>query len=394
MFNTQQQFTIKAEKNKEFDKSCLIDTFNVGSGNIADCLEHCLENCRCQSFQIRQNTECQLCSSHKKENSSLLHDKDDCVYAMYEMRHLTETFQKLEGQCSGMSCSMKYNCCQQSDLCPNNKICKPINSQEQLWKRFTCECPEGYHGDNCDQPITSCQEYGRGSRKSGMYKVVDSVGDPLYEVYCHFDSDGAWTLVHSCSFANANGSDSQFKKSLSDNFAVGENGLEWSGYRLRKTRMESIKESSTFLQFTCDYEKHRDMEKLDYVQIRLGNISQDVLELNNNHTSYVTIGEGHGKIGGYDLNGCQVKLHQRPKRPLHVHIRHSIPDGKCKVSANDSSCTNGDKYFDNYASPSDCVKKVHRCVQNANSTTQLWFGMREVRNDTSSLGSSGGSSGS
>jgi hypothetical protein len=46
------------------------------------------------------------------------------------------------------------------------------------------------------------------------------------------------------------------------------------------------------------------MEKLDYVQIRLRNISHDVLELNNNHTSYVTIGEGHGKIGGYDLNGC------------------------------------------------------------------------------------------
>jgi hypothetical protein len=93
MFNSPPQFTIKAEKNKEFDKSCLIDTFNIGSGNIADCLEHCLENCRCQSFQICQNTKCQLCSSHKKENSSLLHDKDGCVYAMYEMRDLTEMFQ-------------------------------------------------------------------------------------------------------------------------------------------------------------------------------------------------------------------------------------------------------------------------------------------------------------
>ena len=73
-----------------------------------------------------------------------------------------------------------------------------------------------------------------------MYKVMDSVGDPLYEVYCHFDSDGAWTLVHSCSFANTNGSDSQFKKSLSDNFPVGESGLAWSGYRLGKTKIVQL----------------------------------------------------------------------------------------------------------------------------------------------------------
>ncbi|CAB4007281.1 Hypothetical predicted protein [Paramuricea clavata] len=236
-----------------------------------------------------------------------------------------------------MSCSMNYNCCQESGLCPKNATCKPINSLQQPWKRFTCECPDGYHG--------------------------------------YFDSDGAWTLVHSCSFAN--GLYNQLKKSLSQNLHVGGNALVWRGYRLRKTRMESIKKSSNFLQFTCDYEKHRDGEKLDYVQIRLGNISGDVLELNNDHTSYVTVGEGYGKIERYDLNGCQVKLHQRPNRPLHVHVRHAIADSKCKVSANDSSCTDKDKYFDCYTSPSECVKKVHRCVQNANSTTQLWFGMRK-----------------
>jgi hypothetical protein len=81
-----------------------------------------------------------------------------------------------------------------------------------------------------------------------MYKVVDSNLKSLYEVFCYFDSDGAWTLVHSCSFAN--GLDNQLKKSLSQDLHVGGNALVWSGYRLKKTRMESIKESSTFLQFT------------------------------------------------------------------------------------------------------------------------------------------------
>ena len=92
-FSSQPQLFIKAEKNKAADESCLFTTFNINNGNMADCLERCLENCRCQSFQICQNTKCQLCSSHKEENSSLLHGKDGCIYATYEMRHLTETVQ-------------------------------------------------------------------------------------------------------------------------------------------------------------------------------------------------------------------------------------------------------------------------------------------------------------
>ena len=93
IFNSQPQITLKAENNKAFDESCLFAKFNIKSGNIADCLEHCLENCRCQSFQICHETKCQLCSSHKEENSSLLHDKDGCVYATYEMRQSTKSFQ-------------------------------------------------------------------------------------------------------------------------------------------------------------------------------------------------------------------------------------------------------------------------------------------------------------
>ena len=91
MFKGQPQFTVEAEANKAFDKSCLIGTFNTG--DIADCLEHCLEDCRCQSFQICQNTKCQLCSSHKEDNSSLLHESDNCTYVVYRLRYLEERFQ-------------------------------------------------------------------------------------------------------------------------------------------------------------------------------------------------------------------------------------------------------------------------------------------------------------
>ena len=76
MFTGAPQLTTKAERNKAFDESCLIEKFKIKYGNIADCSSLCLENCECQSFQICQDTECQLCSSHKEENCSLLHDKN------------------------------------------------------------------------------------------------------------------------------------------------------------------------------------------------------------------------------------------------------------------------------------------------------------------------------
>ena len=85
MFSNQPQFTVKAEANKAFDKSCLIGTFNTG--DMAECFEHCLQDCRCQSFEICQNAKCQLCSSHKEDNNSLVHQNDSCIYAMYEIRH-------------------------------------------------------------------------------------------------------------------------------------------------------------------------------------------------------------------------------------------------------------------------------------------------------------------
>ncbi len=274
---------------------------------------------------------------------------------------------------------MKYKCCQQSDLCPNNKICKPFNSQEKSWKRFTCECPDGYHGDNCDKPITSCQGYAQGSRKSGKYKIVDSANNSVYEVYCHFDSDVAWTLVQSYSFANR--SLDQIQKPLYDDAPVSENDLTWSGYRLSKPRMKSIKDNSTFLQFTCEHEKNLAINKSDYLQIPLQQIKQsfenvDVLEFNR-YTSRFNIDQGRGKIGRYDLSNCQIRLHQdAPNWALVVVFPNFRTDLNPACAGNLFPCTNsGWGFFGGYSYLSDEGKKFHRCTTNENSTSQLWFGI-------------------
>jgi hypothetical protein len=247
-------------------------------------------------------------------------------------------------------------------------------------------CPDGYHGDRCDKPIKSCAGYSDLRRESGKYKLVD-FGSTLYEVYCHFDSDGAWTLVQSYIFKNKN----SFKDSLSVDHPVNENDPNWSKYRLGQARMRTIKENSTYVQFTCDYQKvNLDIKKSDYLQISLQTIKQKVNDLITSvdilrfsgYTTYITIPRGFGATGDNNLTDCEIWLHQGINNALHVHIVNRAP--KCNF---DSSCDSGqNNYFGSFVSPYDCIKKLHRCVQKDGSTTQLWFGTRKVQAEQASDG--------
>ena len=267
-----------------------------------------------------------------------------------------------------MDCAIKFNCCQQSGICPKNKMCVPLNFPEQPWKRFACKCPDGYHGDYCDAPIRSCDGYADGSRIPGMYKVTAYNGT-VYEVYCHFNSHASWTLVQSYSFANASSYKSTFRKPLFESHPVSENSLTWSGYRLSKPRMKSIQDDSTFLQFTCEYEKTRDVAKSDYVQIPFLDIKirwkfVDFLELNES-THYFTVHEGRGQIGNDDLSQCRIRLHQSIRRSLFMYVKDQT--NNCN-QLSDLLCF---YFFTPYYKR---CHDVHRCIQHQNSTTQLWFG--------------------
>ncbi len=273
---------------------------------------------------------------------------------------------------------MNDNCCQQSDLCPDNKTCKPFYSPQQPWKRFTCECKDAYHGDNCDQPIRSCQGYAQGSRKSGKYKIMDPGDNSVYEVYCHFDSDGAWTLIQSFSFANGSAGTSfqQFRNPLSHSHPVGENDLAWSGYRLRKSRMQSIEDDAKFLRFTCDYIKTSNVEESDYLQILLTDLVKKFLELNG-YSSNLPI--ERGKIGGMQLirnDQCLFNLFQY----LSTNMYASSYLFQCGITPTpksaSASCHSQSRYsaFGNYDDDDACFEIAHRCVISSESTTQLWFG--------------------
>ena len=270
---------------------------------------------------------------------------------------------------------MKYNCCQQAGVCPKNGICKPFHSPTKPWKRFICECRDGYHGDNCEKPkITSCHGYANGSQKSGEYELVGS-DNTAYNAYCHFSRESVWTLVQSYSFANR--SLEQFKEPLFIDLPLSENYPTWTGYRLSKSRMRSIEDNSTALLFTCDYEKiSHESTRTDYVQIMLDAISNetkkvDVLELRGRSSS-ISVGEGRAVMGEHNLSHCQMQFRQDTNLTLHVVFEKAKtdPSPTCPCQQDERG-----RFFGSYHdSLSNCVKEFHRCVQNENSTTQLWVG--------------------
>lgn len=61
----------------------------------------------------------------------------------------------------------------------------------QAKQLFSCEFPNSYCGKDSKQPITSCHYYANRSLKSATYKVVDFSKITVFEVFCHFDSEGA-----------------------------------------------------------------------------------------------------------------------------------------------------------------------------------------------------------
>ena len=259
------------------------------------------------------------------------------------------------------------NCCQQPGICPAHRICKPSKSAQRPWKRYTCDCKPGYVGNNCDKPTRSCGGYLNGKAKSGKHIIVDSNSKP-HEVYCHFDSDGAWTLVMSSNFLNHVRSNSVFRAPLTEDHPVNNDAVEWNNYRLSKARMASVIGNSVQIRFTCDFEKVEDLILTDYLQMSLDQLAahRDVTSksLNKNIQSY------QGTINRKDLAGCEIRLHQSNSIGLHVHIES---DGDCSFTPTLPSDCDTFCYF-SYFPKNTCTLSTHRCSQHGNSTSQLWFG--------------------
>ena len=77
-----------------------------------------------------------------------------------------------------------------------------------------------------------------------------------------------------------------------------------------------------------------------------------------------------GKINKTGLAGCEVRVHQSGSSGLHVHLDHK--DSCACNPTKPEHCDN--LYYFSYSSDTGYLMETHRCAQNVNSTSQLWFG--------------------
>jgi hypothetical protein len=124
---------------------------------------------------------------------------------------------------------------------------------------------------------------------------------------------------------------------LFQSYSVSENALSWSGYRLRKARM----------QFTCDYQNSHAVNTLDYLQMSLEDTSYIFNSiLINSDPIFIH----HGKIGSVYLNSeCQFSLRQSEILLFtNIHAIYSEGSTSCTFTPPtliSRTCTH---YFGNY----------------------------------------------
>ena len=249
-----------------------------------------------------------------------------------------------------------------SNPCLNGGKCLSPSPSSQ--KRFACNCPNGYQGERCEQPIKSCRGYSNGSRVPGNYTVIDGDLRP-FQVFCDFDSNSSmtWTLIQSYKLKYRE----EFGgKTLSGDFPKNQYEPSWSRYRLSKSAMGSIQSDSTQWRITCRYEADG-VVYIDYV--RALNKELDILTF-----------DGKGKcvnvefisIRGQNYTACTAGFWQGSEYILHTDSYSE----KCTFKPRGSLVCGGSRGEDNFGFYY-CINEKHRCSSSDEATTQTWFGGKD-----------------
>ena len=242
-----------------------------------------------------------------------------------------------------------------SNPCYNGGTCLPRDNGQSK-RRFACKCPDAYTGNRCQKPIRSCRGYSNGNRVAGKYKILD--GDKtLHEVFCDFDTNSSmtWTLIES--FQR-----DQIMESLSFDEPLNQDNHTWNGYRLSKTRMESIQNDSLMWRATCQYQEHSNCSDL----VRGFNDKINILTQKDGcfEVEYIN-------VAGYFCSNCTVFFYQKPSWTFHFYFREKREkENKCYFQPN-VSVAQAD-YFGAYYS--DWIDTGHCCSKSPTTTTQVWFG--------------------
>lgn len=274
------------------------------------------------------------------------------------------------------SCLQDTNCCLTSQPCLNNGVCKPAYPSDILHSpRFQCDCAPGYRGNRCEQPIKSCREYYNSSNTPalGIYTIMDDVNKP-FRVFCHFSPDRtianktiAWTLVQSFKLENK----ADFQEPFTVDHPKNSETPNWKFYRLSKSRMEFIQNSSSKWRMTCRFET----DGLIYTDYMEGLKSQlDILQYTGATCKEVEFID----VRGYSCTKCRAYLRQNDNANGRPAFHHNPRGSKnqCTFESEESiTCDkNGHTLYEVNFGFYHCVNPAHRCSMDSSSTTQTWLG--------------------
>ena len=272
-------------------------------------------------------------------------------------------------------------CCRPSfPLCLNGGTCV-VNGTDTT-KRFQCQCPNGYYGNQCQvwKPKT-CMDYwiDRVKPLPGEYVIVNSNGQS-YNVFCDFDSetDMAWTLIESFDTEHENQLNS---KSFAVDFPRNEHTLNWKLFRLPKSLMSEISSCSNYWRATCSFSKYG-VDFRDYIRVQLSVMNLLIF------TGYYTSTHPCLEVDYFDVKGkscerCTMAFIQNSEKSLHLKLKYSREERNCSFDSLsvEYECSEKTGYtallLGQYTV--NCRDPNARCSENPNSTTEFWFGAK--RND-------------
>ncbi|CAB4033556.1 Versican core [Paramuricea clavata] len=325
---------------------------NLTMKSIVECFFACLEDCLCMSFQMCENTECQLLSSNQFRSPSTLLAVMGCSY--YDM------VPNSVGLTNSASCTPGCR----KNPCPNGTSYVTLTSTDYTTPRYKCLCSPGYAGNLCQYIVRSCRGYTNGNRVPGKYKVFDDNMN-LFEVFCDFDlnSTMTWTLVQSYEQRVK----LKFKfEPYSVDFPINQDSPRSDSYRLSKSRMQSIQDDSSKFRITCKYDTDGLVYR-DYLQATKKKI--DILTdiLSDTHCPLVELID----VRGQSCSNCTAFLVQK-NYILHSDSFNAANKGCQFRPTGVKRCT--DPYTEDNFGYYGCINTAHRCSSSETATTQTWLG--------------------